>query len=272
MGTCWASGDTIANGIRLHYYRTGGDKPPLVLSHGFSSNGPCWVWVVQQLVADYDVVFFDHRGHGLSETPATGYTSDDRAADIKGLIEALHLGHPRIVGHSMGASAVAAAAANYPDLFRAAVLEDPPWRDRSCLAATPPEQVRAEREAMIQTWKDTPRAELRVILGQENPSWTAEELEHLTDAKQQMSVNNALSIVAINATSWQEVLRRITCPLLIIAADPAKGGIVTDAIATEAAQLWQKGQLVRLANAGHNVHNDQREKYIEALKAFLAQV
>ena len=32
----WLPGDVIANGIKIHYYRTGGDKPPFVLAHGFS--------------------------------------------------------------------------------------------------------------------------------------------------------------------------------------------------------------------------------------------
>jgi len=29
--TDWLSDDVTANGLRIHYYRTGGDKPPLVL-------------------------------------------------------------------------------------------------------------------------------------------------------------------------------------------------------------------------------------------------
>ena len=37
----WKSGDVRVNGIRLHYTRTGGDLPPLVLAHGFSDDGPC---------------------------------------------------------------------------------------------------------------------------------------------------------------------------------------------------------------------------------------
>ncbi len=32
----WREGDVLANGIRHHYYRTGGDKPPLLLPHGFN--------------------------------------------------------------------------------------------------------------------------------------------------------------------------------------------------------------------------------------------
>ena len=38
----WRSGYVETNGIRLHYTRTGGDKPPLVLAHGVTDAGPCW--------------------------------------------------------------------------------------------------------------------------------------------------------------------------------------------------------------------------------------
>ena len=30
----WTEGDILANNIRQHYYRTGGEKPPLLLLHG----------------------------------------------------------------------------------------------------------------------------------------------------------------------------------------------------------------------------------------------
>ena len=37
----WPEGTVEANGQQLHYYRTGGDKPQLVLAHGFTDNGLC---------------------------------------------------------------------------------------------------------------------------------------------------------------------------------------------------------------------------------------
>ena len=55
----WQSGDVVVNGLRLHYTRTGGDKPPFVLAHGFSDDGLCWTPVARQLEADYDVVMID---------------------------------------------------------------------------------------------------------------------------------------------------------------------------------------------------------------------
>src|SRR5438105_6683569 len=99
----WFSGDVDANGIRIHYYRTGGDKPPLVLAHGATDSGLCWTRVARDLESDYDVIMPDARGHGMSEAPDGGYTSADHAADLAGVIRGLGLERPAVAGHSMGA-------------------------------------------------------------------------------------------------------------------------------------------------------------------------
>src|SRR5207244_10628335 len=96
----WSSDDVDVNGVRIHYYRTGGDKPPAVLSHGATDNGLCWTRLARALEPDYDVIMPDARGHGLSDAPESGYTSADRAADLAALIEALRLLKPTVGGHS----------------------------------------------------------------------------------------------------------------------------------------------------------------------------
>ena len=85
------SGYVSANGVRLHYLRSGGDKPPLVLAHGFSDSAACWASLIPALRDDYDVVAYDARGHGLSEAPEFGYQTDSRVADLLGLVAALGL-------------------------------------------------------------------------------------------------------------------------------------------------------------------------------------
>ena len=78
----WTEGDVLTNGIRMHYYRTGGDKPALVLAHGFSDNGLCWTPVARVLQADYDVIMIDARGHGKSEAPDGDYDPITMATDL----------------------------------------------------------------------------------------------------------------------------------------------------------------------------------------------
>lgn len=52
----WVEDDVVANGVRIHYYRTGENKPPLVLSHGRTEKGLNWTRVAQSLEKDYDVI------------------------------------------------------------------------------------------------------------------------------------------------------------------------------------------------------------------------
>lgn len=120
----WTTDTVRANGIDLRYYRTG-DGPPLVMTHGFFGNGRCWIPLAETLAEDYDVVTYDARGHGRSDAPETGYDVENRVADLVGLVEALDLDDPILLGHSMGAATVAWTAAEHPDLPRALVLEDP---------------------------------------------------------------------------------------------------------------------------------------------------
>ena len=91
MSQTWTSDYAVANGIKIHYTRTGGTKPPLVLSHGITDNGLCWTRLAQFLEPDYDVIMYDARGHGLSDAPQEGYSYTDMAADLAGLIQALDL-------------------------------------------------------------------------------------------------------------------------------------------------------------------------------------
>src|SRR5215207_9790651 len=145
----WQSGHIEANGIRLHYTRTGGAGPPLVLAHGVTDNGLCWTPVAAALAPEYDVIMVDARGHGYSDAPEQGYGPATQADDLSGLIGALGLRRPAVLGHSMGAVTTLVLAGAYPDVPGAILLEDPPpwW-------AAPPEESPgdAERSAQMRIW------------------------------------------------------------------------------------------------------------------------
>ena len=55
----WTSNTVDANGITLHYWRTGGDKPAIVLCHGITDNGLCWTRAARVLEARFDVIMLD---------------------------------------------------------------------------------------------------------------------------------------------------------------------------------------------------------------------
>lgn len=87
----WTECDVLVDGIQIHYTRTGdGSKPPLLLLHGFSDDGMCWLPVARDLEAKYDLILPDARGHGRSARVQPG-EDVNMAADIAGLIRRLGL-------------------------------------------------------------------------------------------------------------------------------------------------------------------------------------
>ena len=272
MAADWQTGFVEANGIRLHYARTGGAKPPLVLAHGVTDAGPCWTAVAEALAAEYDAIMVDARGHGYSDAPERGYGPGEQAVDLAGVIAALRLQRPAVLGHSMGAATALVLAGTHPDVPGAILLEDPPawW---TAWVSTPAARERhvAMRERALNLKRKT-REEL--IAGQraEQPGWSNAELEPWGDAKQRFSPNVLSVFAEDNAASvvWPAVLSRITCPTLLITGDPARGAIVTDESAAALQALLPQLEVAHIPEAGHNIRRDQFARYMEVIRAFLS--
>lgn len=273
----WSSSSVVANGIKIHYYRTGGQGHPLVLLHGFSDSGRCWVRAAQVLQRNYDLIMPDARGHGLSDAPDTGYATEDQAADVAGLIRALGLKKPAVMGHSMGAATTAALAAGYPELVGCVVLEDPPWFDanspryREMLGAAPEERkAMAERQrAEIVARKAKTREEVMADGRARSPAWDEIEFGPWAESKLQLSPNvvNRLDVVR---RPWAEVVPQIECPALLVTADPEAGALVTPEIARQAADLNPHIEVAHITGAGHNIRREQFTQFLQAVTAFLA--
>jgi pimeloyl-ACP methyl ester carboxylesterase len=268
----WQSAHIEANGLQIHYTRTGGDKPPVVLAHGFSDDGLCWTPVAEALAPDYDLIMVDARGHGRSDGPEQGYRQDDHAADVAGLIQGLGLNRPAVLGHSMGAATALALAGLYPELPGAILLEDPPswWVERAPADSAADAERRARMYARIIALKRKTRDEL--IAGQriEAPAWSEAELGPWANAKLRFSFN-VLNRADPTSLDWPGMVSRITCPALLITADPERGAIVTADGAAAFQALLPQVRVAHIPGAGHNIRREQFARYLEVVRAFLAE-
>jgi N-formylmaleamate deformylase len=263
----WQAGYVETNGIRLHYTRTGGAKPAVVLAHGLTDDGLSWTPVAEALAGTYDLVMLDARGHGRSDAPEHGYGPDEQAADLAGAIAGLELTRPAVLGHSMGAASALVMAGTYPEAVGAILLEDPPawWVDRP---AGP--EADAERRAWMSGLKRSTREELLARKRAEAPGWSEAELGPWADAKQRFSCNLIHGFRAPPALDWAATLRRIACPALLITGDPALGAIVTDEDARALEALVSRLRVEHVGGAGHNIRRDRFGPYLELVTAFLA--
>ena len=266
----WTDGYVLANGIRIHYWRTGGDKPVMLMAHGSSDNGLCWTALAKELEDDYDIILPDARGHGLSDPPSKTDPADVQTEDLAGLIRALKLEKPIVMGHSMGSSSVAWFAARYPDIPRAVILEDPRLTPRPAgdpRAAANTDAIEKQR-AQILARNNTPYEELVAGCMKNNPQWGLSECKIWAPSKRLHHPNTAYRSMG-DRPQASELFAKITAPTLILKAD-AEGEVRKQN--EEVAGLLKNGRIVHIEGARHNVRRDQKERLLKALKAFLGEL
>lgn len=266
----WQSDFVIANGIQHHIARSGRGTP-IVLAHGFSDDGACWAATADRLAETYDVILIDARGHGRSDAPEQGYGPEVQADDLAGVIAALNLQHPIVLGHSMGAITALTLAGRHPDVPRAILLEDPPpWWSPSAEAPYSPQWLDGVRVWLTGLRQQSPAAILAAQRAAA-PNWPEYEFEPWVESKLAFNFNffNGLRAPTVD---WPALLSLVRCPVLLITADVALGALVTSAQAREFQALVPQVQIAPIAGAGHSIRREQYPAYLAAVEAFLDQV
>jgi N-formylmaleamate deformylase len=266
----YTEGDVQVNGIKIHYYRSGGKKPPFVLLHGATDNGLCWSPVAEWLAPKYDVIMPDAQGHGKSERLTPGFKFADHAGQIAGLLAQLKINKPIIMGHSMGAGTTVNIAVNYPDLPKAIILEDPAWQEPVDPSKVTPE-MKKQREEMIKvmsSFGSKSKDELLAEGRRANPKWSDAELAPWAEAKCQFDPN-LFKNMSMDGPSYKELVPKINCPTLLMISET---GIVKPEAAKQAEKLWKSKypfQWVQIKGAGHNIRREQFEKVKEVIGKFI---
>jgi len=84
------------------YYEIHGSGFPLILVCGFTNQIDLWKNFIPKLASKYQVIVFDNRGAGRSESSPPPYTIDQLADDTIDLMNELNIEKAHMVGFSMG--------------------------------------------------------------------------------------------------------------------------------------------------------------------------
>lgn len=276
--TKWFDGYVSANGIRIHYYRTGGDKPTIVINHGAGDDGLCWTRVVKALENDYDVILPDARGHGKSSSGSGDYSTQQRVADLVGLIQGLKLEHPVVGGHSMGADTSLNFAAENPQIARAIFLEDPPivmpGETLFGNEQTKGKDVGKMMKQFMTLFKIMPKFIALQVARKLNPTYPDDEIIPWVDSKKMVRLDfwNSMSMSDFNKSDPLAAFKKVDVPILLIIGDKEKMSIVSKETANLAANVNAKVQVVHLEGASHDIRRTRFDGYLPALKSFLNEV
>lgn len=257
-----------ANGVELAVSRWGDpDAPPVLFLHGIGSRAESWLPVVDALGAHFRAIAIDLRGHGCSAKPDAGYLLPDYAADLDAVLDALDLERPSVVGHSLGALVALTWAAGNPARLARVVAEDPPLR-------TAPEILHA-----FDGWQRlnaAPVADVAAWYASEYPGWTPEEC--LRRAEAICSVHPAVFAelraeaeqnLAAGRVERLDTLGGIAAPVLVLRGDEALGSMTRADDAARLLDVVPDSRVVDVPDAGHNLHREQPERFLDAVVPFL---
>jgi len=276
--------------LRLHYVDWGNeDAPPLLMIHGGRDHCRNWDWVAERLRDDYHIIAPDLRGHGDSQWIQGGtYTTSDYVYDIAQLIHQLELAPLTIVSHSMGGGIALRYAGLYPENVKKLVAMEG--------LGPSPEMLKQMEERKIDEglrgWVDQlrklsgrqvkkyPTLEQAIDRMQEaNPHLSDAQARHLTihgvnrneDGTYSWKFDNyvrAFPSIGLRPEESSYILGQITCPVLLLrgseswASDPVKDGRI---------KQFKNARSINIDNAGHWLHHDQLEKFLEHTRDFLAE-
>jgi pimeloyl-ACP methyl ester carboxylesterase len=114
------------NNIHLHYIEYPAiNKPKLVLLHGITANAHAFDGLVAKGLNEHFHLYSpDLRGRGQSDKPAFGYSMEEHAQDILGLLDHLEIEQAFLCGHSFGGLLSAYMASKFPERVAGLVLLD----------------------------------------------------------------------------------------------------------------------------------------------------
>ena len=238
--------------VSIHYLRTGGSKPPLILLHGLIANGACWTPVARLLQSDFDVLMPDARGHGQSSAPLQGYRYEDHSSDVTALIRELGLTTPILLGHSMGGMTAAVVASQLGDNIGALILVDPtfltPQRQREVYES----DVADQHRRLLTRTRDDVLTDLRA----RHPHRSPEMLQLLANARLQTRLH-AFDVLTPPNPDYQYLITTIQVPTLIVLGD-------TPVVSLDTAQHLQtlnpRIRIEQIPNAGHGIPYDHPER------------
>jgi len=277
--------------LRLHYVDWGNpDGPPMLLIHGGRDHCRNWDWVAEHFAKDYHIIAPDLRGHGDSQWEASGnYTQISYVYDIAQLLQQKNMHDVTVIGHSLGGAIALMYTALFPERVKKLVAIEGMGPSPSLAA----KQVEISINNRVRSWVD----DMRKLSGRlprrydtlndafkrmrdENPHLSEEQARHLTlhganqneDGTYSWKFDNYVRVFSMSGLPNEEVKKmygEISCPTLLMRGEESWA---SDPVADGRTQCFNCPiEYQSFANAGHWVHHDQLDGFVDRVSEFLGK-
>jgi non-heme chloroperoxidase len=297
---------TVEQDVKLEVLDWGGTGRPLVLLTGIGDTAHVFDTFAPKLVPAYHVYGITRRGFGASSAPkpdCENYSADRLGDDILTVLDALKLGRPVLVGHSIAGEELSSIGSRHPEKVAGLIYLDAGYAyayyddhaaqgewmfDSSLLrreleqfsSPAPPRERKTQTKHLLEI--SLPRFERDL---QEYQKQLQAVLDNSPGPPDTPRVRSNVAIL-----KGIQIYKGVKCPVLAIFADPhalgpqagadptQRAAMIADDLArtSEQADAFQAGNpsahVVRMPNAEHRVFQSNEADVLREMNAFIAKL
>jgi esterase len=248
-------------------FRVIGNGPPLLILHGLLGSGDNWIPHAMLLAGNFTVFPIDLRNHGRSPH-ADEFNYDVMAADLATFIRDQGLGPINLLGHSMGGKAAMRFVQLHPDSVQKLIVVDMSPREYAPRYADILDAMHALDLSRFQQ-----RAEVDTALTPAAPDKNIRQflLKNIgRDARGKMHWKPNVPAIRANYNKVRRALPpapSFAGPTLFVRG--GQSDYLPDADVSLIRQMFPAAQVATIARAGHWVHAETPEEFIQIITGFL---
>ncbi len=256
------------------YARPNPSAPTLLYLHGFLGCGDDWGAVADCLGDDFAHLTIDLPGHGRHPSDdLPDYSMETAARQIVSLLDHLGMEKVSLLGYSMGGRLGLYLAVMYPGRFERMVMES----SSPGLKGNDERAERRRRDSQLADSLELQSFELFLTMwyGQQlfsSMNRSTERFAALIERRRRARPAHLARSLREMGTGAQPSLwnrlAELPMPILFIAGEKDRKFSL---LAADMANLCPKSELAILADAGHNVHYEQPDRFLEEARRFLTQ-
>ena len=247
--------------VEINYAEEPNTGPPLVLLHGFPDRWQIFLSIMPHLALLYHVFALDSRGQGKSGRAPGHYLSKDYFSDVVAFLECRITEPAVLFGHSAGALTALYAASQVPEKVRVVIVGDMTFSMEHLVNLEKNEQ-RVKRWAWQRSLAGLSVEEIiPKIKGSIPPHqlmFKAKTLSQLDPGVLEFHAEGRINEF-LRDINMDAILRKISCPVLLIQANPSKGALMSSSDVELALSLNPNAYHVSIEETGHNLGLDTWE-------------
>ncbi len=254
------------NDIKLHYVKSENNGQPVILLHGLSDRWQSYLALIPFLYPYYTIYVPDLRGHGESYR-AGSYRIIDYLCDIESFLVDLFDEPVFLVGHSLGAAISLCIAAKYPEKCKGLGLIEPfIFKDK-----LDDGEFRKYFSGCLDVCTKYKNADLISKNIKETGVLARKRAADLVKLDIR-AVQAVLDKSVFDGFNLDELLSRVSCPVLVLRGNPELEGFITEEKADYLKKRINRCAIEYLEKSSHIVHIDQPLETARYLLEFFTSV